>query len=88
MSCKKAKKKQYFCNLSQGQLHVTLQRSSREEFAVTWSPLPVQETSVLASPQLKRVNRKWRLHFKQGIVLLQFVQGLEDIAVIARQVSA
>ena len=48
---------------------------------VTWSPLPVQETSVLASPQFKRVNRKWRLYFKQGIVRLQFVQGLEDISI-------
>ena len=47
----------------------------------------MQDTSVLASPQFKRVNRKWRLYFKQGIVRLHFVQGLEDIAVIARQVK-
>ena len=87
--CKKAKKKQYFCNfLLQGQLQVTPQRSSSEAFVVTWSPLPEQETSVLASPQFKRVNRNWRLYFKQGIVRLQFVQRLEDIAVIARKVSA
>ncbi|XP_067030122.1 uncharacterized protein [Acropora muricata] len=38
-----------------------------------WSSLPVQQASVLASPQFKRVNRKWRLYFKQGIVRLRFI---------------
>ena len=84
--CKKpkTKKKQSFCNfLLQGHLHVTPQRSSSEAFEITWSPLPVQDTSVLALPQFKPTNREWRLYFKQGIVRLHFVQGLEDIAVIA-----
>ena len=54
-----------------------------EAFVITWSLMPPENTNVLASLLFKRLDRRWKLYFQEGLLRLHYVQGLE---LVARQV--
>ena len=47
----------------------------------------IGETAALESPVFQRFQRKCRMVFKNGTIRFMYIQGLEKIAVIVRQVS-
>ena len=63
---------------------VLAHRSPSEQFILTWTELGAG--GPLASPVFVKLERRWRLYFQKAIVRLKYIQGLEDIAVVKRQV--
>ena len=71
--------------LLQGRLAVLPHRSPSEQFVLTWTGLGAG-SGPLTSPVFVKLERRWRLYFQKGLVRLKYIQGLEDIAVVPRQV--
>ena len=46
----------------------------------------IGETAALESPVFQRFQRKWRMVFKHSTIRFIYIQGLEKIAVVLRQV--
>ena len=59
--------------------------SPSEQFVLTWTGLGAG-SGPLASPVFVKLERRWKFYFQKGLVRLKYIQGLEDIAVIPRQV--
>ena len=71
--------------LLQGRLAVLPHHSPSQQFVLTWTQLGAG-SGPLASPIFHKLQRRWRLYFQKGNVRLKYMQGLEDIAVVPRQV--
>ena len=71
--------------LLQGRLAVLSHRSPPQQFVLTWTELGAG-SGPLASPVFHKLQRRWRLYYQKGSVRLKYIQGLEDIAVVPRQV--
>ena len=64
--------------LLQERLAIPPQCSPSGQFVLTWTGLGAG-----SGPY---PERRWRLYFQKGMVRLKYIQGLEDIAVVSRQV--
>ena len=71
--------------LLQGRLAVLPQCSLSEQFVLTWTGLGAG-SGPLAPPVFVKLESRWRLYFQKGMERLKYIQGLEDIAVVPRQV--
>ena len=71
--------------LLHGRLAVLSHHSQSEQFVLMWTGLEAG-SGPLASPVFVKLERRWRLYFQKGLVRLKYIQGLEDIAVVPRQV--
>ena len=54
-------------------------------FVLTWTELGAG-SGPLDSLIFHKLQRRWRLYFQKGNMRLKYIQGLEDIAIVPRQV--
>lgn len=64
-----------------------MQSTRSEKKGVFQWIIPQEAQGEVASPAFNKFDRNWRVLYTDSEIRLQYLQGLEPIAIVARQVS-